>query len=239
VIHTFISDDRTDYNTLVPVLEKHNKNLARYPKEVTADSGYCSEKNLMFLKKHDIDSYIKLQSHEKMKTRSYKTDIGKYYNMTEYEDGYICANGKKLEFSYLEKHRSKGFEQTFNVYSCKDCSECEHKAKCLYKYDDKKHKYKNKVIKVNRNWDTLKAISHKNIQSEKGIYYRQIRSIQTEGFFGDMKENDGFRKFNHRSSEKVYKESLIYIFGKNIGRYHKFMNDELKKYEPNIEQMTA
>lgn len=68
MIHPFISDDRTDYNTLVPVLEKHNKNLARYPKEVTADSGYCSEKNLNFLKKHDIDSYIKLQSHEKMKT---------------------------------------------------------------------------------------------------------------------------------------------------------------------------
>lgn len=95
------------------------------------------------------------------------------------------------------------------------------------------------MIKVNRNWETLKAASHVNIQSEKGIYYRQIRSIQTEGFFGDMKENNSFRKFNHRSSEKVYKESLLYVFGKNIGRYHKFINGELKKYERKSEQMTA
>nr|WP_242828340.1 hypothetical protein [Mediterraneibacter gnavus] len=35
--------------------------------EVTADSGYCSEKNLLYLKDHKITSYIKLQDHEKRK----------------------------------------------------------------------------------------------------------------------------------------------------------------------------
>ncbi len=49
VIHTYISDDRTDYNTLVPVLKKkHKNNLGQYPNEVVADSGYSSERNLMF-----------------------------------------------------------------------------------------------------------------------------------------------------------------------------------------------
>ena len=239
VIHTHISDDRTDYNTLIPVLEKHNKYLDNYPKEVTADSGYSSEKNLMFLKNHGIDSYIKLQTHEKMKTRAYKTDISKYYNMTKVEDGYICANDIKLEFSYLEKHKSKGFEQEFKVYRCSDCSGCNYKSQCLYKYDETKHKDKNKVIKVNERWDNLKAESHENIQSDKGIYYRHIRSIQTEGFFGDMKENDDFRKFYHRSSKKVYKESLLYIIGKNIGRYHKFLNGELTEYVMKDEQTVA
>lgn len=239
VIHTYISNDRTDYNTLIPVLEKHKQNLKSYPKEVTADSGYCSEKNLMHLKSNNIASYIKLQTHEKMKSKAYKTDIGKYYNMIEFEDGYVCAGGKKLSFSHFEKHRSKGFKQIYNVYSCSECSGCKHKADCLYKYDERKDKDKNKVIKVNRNWDKLKAESHKNIESNKGIYYRQIRSIQTEGFFGDMKENDGFRKFNHRSSEKVYKESLIYNFGKNIGRFHKFKTGQLKKYESNVDQTAA
>lgn len=239
VIHTHISDDRTDYNTLMPVLNKHNEHLGHYPKEVTADSGYSSEKNLMFLKKHEIDSYIKLQTHEKMKTKAYKTDISKYYNMTKVPDGYICANGRKLEFSHVENHKAKGFNQTFKVFGCKDCNDCNIKAECLYKYDDNRDKDKNKVIKVNENWDDLKALSHENIQSERGIYYRQIRSIQTEGFFGDMKENDDFRKFNHRTSTKVYKESLLYIFGKNIGRYHKFVNGDLKKYEMKDDQTAA
>lgn len=48
IIHYYISNDRTDYNTLIPVLEKHKKYLESYPKEVTADSGYSSEKNLLF-----------------------------------------------------------------------------------------------------------------------------------------------------------------------------------------------
>lgn len=87
IVHGYVSSDRTDYNTLIPVLEKHKNAFGSILEEVTADSGYCSEKNLLYLKQNEISSYIKLQDHEKRKTRAYS------------EDG------------------------------------CEHKARCLYKYD--------------------------------------------------------------------------------------------------------
>lgn len=76
-----VSNDLTDYNALIPVLEKHKNAFGDILEEVTADSGYCSEKNLLYLKNNKISSYIKLQDHEKRKTRVYKEDIGKYYNM--------------------------------------------------------------------------------------------------------------------------------------------------------------
>ena len=79
-----MSNDRTDYNTLIPVIKKHFIAFEEKLKEVTADSGYCSEKNLLFLKEHNIDSYIELQDHEKRKTRAYREDIGKHYNMTSH-----------------------------------------------------------------------------------------------------------------------------------------------------------
>ncbi len=82
IIHGYVSNDRTDYNTLIPVIEKHRKAFGEALEEVTADSGYCSEKNLLYLKEHQIAGYIKLQDHEQRKTRAYKEDIGKYYNMT-------------------------------------------------------------------------------------------------------------------------------------------------------------
>ena len=82
IIHAYVSNDRTDYNTLIPVIEKHIDTFGEILKETTADSGYCSEKNLLFLKEHNIESYIKLQDHEQRKTRAYKENIGKYYNMT-------------------------------------------------------------------------------------------------------------------------------------------------------------
>ena len=66
---------------------------------------------------------------------------------------------------------------------------------------------------------------------EKGILNRQIRSIQTEGHFGDIKENDRFHRFNYRTSEKVYKEFMLYAIGRNINKYHRFLHDEIKQFE--------
>lgn len=235
IIHSYVSNDRTDYNTLIPVLEKHKHAFGYYPEEVTADSGYCSEKNLLYLKEHDITSYIKLQTHEQMKTRAYKEDIGKYYNMMDVVEGdehfYRCHDGRELRHIRTEHHKKEGYTQTFEVYGCADCSGCEHKAKCLYRYDEERDRDKNKVMKINENWEELKQESHANIQSEQGIRNRQIRSIQTEGHFGDIKENENFRRFSHRSSEKVYKEFMLYAIGRNINKYHRFLHGELKKYE--------
>ena len=56
-------------------------------------------------------------------------------------------------------------------------------------------------MKIDENWEELKQERHANIQSEQGIRNRQIRSIQTEGHFGDIKENENFRRFSHRSTE--------------------------------------
>ena len=235
IIHGYVSNDRTDYNTLIPVIRKHFIAFEEKLKEVTADSGYCSEKNLLFLKQNNITSYIKLQDHEKRKTRAYKENIGKYYNMSsqifEDEHYYVCHDGRELRHLGTETKEQDGYTQTFEVYACADCSGCEHKAKCLYKYNPEKDADKNKVMKINEQWEELKSESHANIESEKGILNRQIRSIQTEGHFGDMKENENFRRFNHRTSDKVYKEFMLFAIGRNINKYHRFLHDEIRKFE--------
>lgn len=243
IIYSYISNDRTDYNTLVPVLEIHKKAFGEVLEEATADSGYCSEKNLLYLKENGIASYIKLQDHEKRKTRAYKEDIGKYYNMAcrvhEDEKYYICHDGRELHHIRTEKKQQEGYMQTFEVYGCADCSGCEHKAKCLYKYDAEKDQDKNKVMKINERWEELREESHANIQSDKGILNCQIRSIQTEGHFGDVKENEHFRRFNYRTTEKVYKEFMLYAISRNLNKYHRFLHGELKKFEGKTEEKTA
>ena len=243
IVHGYVSNDRTDYNTLIPVLEKHKKAFGEVLEEVTADSGYCSEKNLLYLKENQIDSYIKLQDHEKRKTRAYSKDIGKYYNMktTVFEDEqvYICHDGRELRHINTEKKEQDGYTQTYEVYGCSDCSGCEHKSKCLYKYNPDKDIDKNKVMKINEVWEELREKSHANIQSEKGILKRQIRSIQTEGHFGDIKENEDFRRFNYRTSDKVYKEFMLFAIGRNINKYHRFLYAKLKKFEGKLQEKTA
>ena len=243
IMHGYVSNDRTDYNTLIPVLEKHRKAFGENClKEVTADSGYCSEKNLLYLKRNGITSYIKLQDHEKRKSRAYQEDIGKYSNMKYEVFGdehyYVCHDGRELRHIRTEKKEQDGYTQTIEVYGCADCSGCEHKSKCLYRYKEEKPD-REKVMKINERWEELKEESNRNIQSEKGILNRQIRSIQTEGHFGDIKENENFRRFHYRSAEKVYKEFMLYAIGRNINKYHRFLHGEIQKYEGKKDPKTA
>lgn len=178
-----------------------------------------------------------------MKTRAYREDIGKHYNMMYMIDGdehyYRCHDGRELRHTGTETRQQDGYVQTFEIYSCEDCSGCLHKSKCLYKYNEERDKDKNKTMKVNENWEELKSASHENIQSEKGILNRQIRSIQTEGHFGDIKENEEFRRFNYRSSTKVSKEFMLFSFARNLNKYHRFQHGEIKKFEGKIDQKTA
>ncbi len=85
----------------------------------------------------------------------------------------------------------------------------------------------------------MKEKSPANIQSEKGIVKRQTHSIQTEGHFGDIKENEKFRRFNYRKTDKVYKEFMLYAIGRNINKYHRFLHNELQKFEGKTELKTA
>lgn len=238
IIHTYVSNDRTDYNTLTPIVEKHNLRFPEKLKEFVADSGYCSEKNLSYLSEKKIQAFINLQEHEKKKEKKYYQDISKHYNMeiASYDkenkrvQSYRCHDGRLLIHSGTQEQNKSGFTRTYDIYECECCDACTRKPKCLYQYDKEKDYDKNKLMKVNHEWDALKQESEKNVLSEKGIYYRQVRSIQTEGSFGDMKHNHQIRRFNHRGDEKVTKEMLFYAFGRNLMKFHRFEENELKSF---------
>ncbi|MDA3931319.1 MAG: IS1182 family transposase [Tenericutes bacterium] len=234
IVDVYVSNDRTDYNTLIPVLNKHDLMTNTSLISVTADSGYCSEKNLSYCKENNIKPFIKLQTHETQKTRKYKNNIGKHFNMKQTivngEFQYTCHNDQILKYVETTHKYKYGFKQSFKTYRCESCQGCTLKPKCLYNYNEEKHKDKHKQFLVNHNWETLKNESDKNIQSDEGVIKRMIRSIQTEGTFGDMKENDDFRRLNLRSKDKVYKEFALYAIGRNINKYHRFERGTLNEY---------
>lgn len=148
----------------------------------------------------------------------------------------ICHDGRELRHIRTEGREQDGYTRTVEVYGCPDCSDCGHKSKCLYKYNAEKNPDRNKMMKINERWEELKEETNANIQSETGILKRRIRSIQTEGHFGDIKENEDFRQLNYRSAGKVYKEFMLYAIGRNIMKYHRFLHHEIEKNEGKREQ---
>jgi transposase len=91
-----IGPQPTDTTTLIPFLKEAEEYLKFKYKNITADAGYESEENYLFLEENGQLSYIKPANYEISKTRKYKNDIGKIENM-EYDaqtDTYSCKNGK-------------------------------------------------------------------------------------------------------------------------------------------------
>ena len=92
IVSADIFQDRNDVWTLVPFLKTMEEKLGfRYP-SVTADSGYESEEGYTYLREQKQKPYIKPQTYEKWKKRSFKQDISKRENMgyDEATDTYTC-----------------------------------------------------------------------------------------------------------------------------------------------------
>ncbi|HEY9059440.1 MAG TPA: transposase [Pseudobacteroides sp.] len=97
-IISILGKDRSD-TTLIPFLNNIKLNLGEKFKNVIADSGYESEENYLYLEKNKQDYYIKPQTYDIWKKKSFKKDISKRENML-YDierDEYTCHNGKQLK----------------------------------------------------------------------------------------------------------------------------------------------
>lgn len=227
IVATDLFSDRNDVWTLVPFLKTIEEKLRyRYP-SVTTDSGYESEEGYEFLEANGQIPYIKPQTYEKWKKRSFKKDISKRENMIYEEDTdqYICHAGKHLIAQYVKTQKSKnGYKSDVTVYECEDCSGCPHKEKCTRSKG-------NKRLYISKNFVQKRQESYENILSDTGILYRMNRSIQVEGAFGVLKNDYEFQRFLLRGKTKVKLEILLLCMGYNINKLHaKIQNNRLQSH---------
>lgn len=104
-----IGPQPTDTTTLIPFLKDAEAHLKFKYTNITADAGYESEENYLFLEGNGQLSYIKPANYEISKTRKYRNDIGKIENM-EYDekaDVYTCRNNQKLTVDHISHSKSK------------------------------------------------------------------------------------------------------------------------------------
>ena len=212
IVGVDVSSERSDQLTLIPFLDKLEKDLPEKFENVIADAGYESEENYMYLSKHNQKSYIKPQNYEKSKSKKFKDDISKRENMTYNieEDYYICAYGKKLvPVSSKFKTSKSGYKSIVTIYESESCDECPYKNKCTKAKG-------NKRLHVSKDFIKKRKESLNNITTPKGKLLRVNRSIQVEGAFGVLKQDYGFRRFLLRGKKNIKTEFMLLSFGYNI-----------------------
>jgi len=217
IVGVDISSERSDMQTLIPLLDRMEKGMNDKRFEaVTADSGYESEENYKALKSRNQAAYIKPQNYEKSKTRKYKTNAYLRENMSynAENDTYTCPAGNLFTNAYTTTRKStSGFESEITVYECNNCQNCPHKSQCTRAKGNRK-------ISVSKDFVSLRQESLTRITSEEGKVLRLNRSIQSEGAFGVLKQDYGFKRFTRRGTTNVFTETLLHAIAFNINKLH-------------------
>ena len=220
-----IGPQPTDTTTLIPFLKDAEKHLNFKYKNITADAGYESEENYLFLEENGQLSYIKPANYEISKTRKYRNDIGKIENM-EYDEAldiYTCRNGKKkLTVDHIRHSKSKtGYVSEKTIYRCENCESCPYKKDCIKGNNCKTPlEERTKTLQVAKTFLKYRQEDLERILSDDGILFRTNRSIQAEGSFGDLKQDMQFRRYLSKGTTNVLAESTLLAMARNINKLH-------------------
>lgn len=135
-----VSSERSDVNTLIPFLEKFNSLELFVLKNIICDAGYESEENYLYLRSHNLTSYIKPANYEQQKKKNYRTKYGRIENMEYHEMGdiFVCKADRILRRVGTKHEKSKtGFISEKAVYRCESCEGCPFKQNCTKAKGDK------------------------------------------------------------------------------------------------------
>jgi len=196
---------------------------------VTADAGYESLENYLYLEASGQLSFIKPSNYEAKKTKRFKEQIGRIENMgyNEIEDCFICAQGRKLPLRRECTELEYGQFVTTAWYRCESCSNCPQRNTCCKAKDLDSPK----EVMVKKTFWELREKSQENITTERGIYLRMCRSIQVEGAFALLKTDFGFRRFLTRGKANVRIEMFFLAMAFNLKKlWMKRENGRLKTH---------
>ena len=181
-----------------------------------ADAGYESEENYKGLEERGQAAYIKPQNYEKAKTRAYRDNayLREHMPYDAQSDTYTCPAGNTFVPRYETVRRSKsGYASNITMYECSGCDACVQKSLCTRAQG-------NRQMQVSKAFIAQRQAALTRITSQEGRCLRVNRSIQSEGAFGVLKQDYGFRRFLRRGQANVFTETLLYAMAFNLSKLH-------------------
>lgn len=214
-----INQRASDMDCFIPLMEKFKDIHGIYPKYPVADAGYGSYNNYLYCFDHNMEKYMKFPMYKKWtENKKYREDMFKPVNFTfDKENRLLCPN-KKI-FNKIKDIPVKGnkYHRTEEVYQCENCEGCPFRNKC--------HQQKeNRVIHINKELTAIHEEVISNLQGIQGCLLRTNRSIQSEGAFGILKEDKGYRRMKRKGMNSATTEAYLIAIGFNLKKYYNKTN---------------
>lgn len=209
-----IFQNRTDYGTFIPFLEKYKQNYNRLPKYIVADAGYGSQNNYSYLESINRPLFTKYTMYEKDHKGKGTNDLFKMK-----DDSYICLNGNIGTCLYSKPNGTK-------IYKFEGCKICPFSKRCRRGYRGRDSNARN--ASYNKDFIEQKRKVIKNLETPKGIELRVNRSIQVEGAFGVIKQDMEYNRCRRRGINNVNLEFNLVCIGYNIKKYIKYKQNKIR-----------
>jgi transposase len=212
----------TDTKTLKPHLRRQAKRLGIKPKAVIADAGYGSEENYLYLQRQKITAVVKYGTYKKEKSKKWREDAFKSDNWEYSKEGkyYVCPDGRRLTLRETKKGKTgSGYPLTIDKYECESCKYCRLKKRCTKAKG-------NRTVERNERWLRLKRKAQQVLKDERYVELRKQRSVEVETVFGQIKGNQGYRRFLLRGTAKVSTEWGLLALGYNLKQIYRLNKEE-------------
>ena len=216
--HVHISSDANDMNAFIPFMEGYYMSYGEYPEKIPTDAGYGSYDNYTYCKEHHIGLYMKYSGYRKEQERITDKNRFKSYQMRPDEKGEIlCPAGHA--FTLIKEIRStKGrYERKTKIYQNEHCESCPLRSQCTKSKNGRKLQITEKLIEYQKE-------VRENLSTEEGIELMKQRSIQSEGIFGQIKQDYEYDRLWRRGETGVKLEILLVCMGHNLRKYHNHKN---------------
>lgn len=199
IINYTIHQKASEADQFISHISKLPRTIGLIPENVIGDSAYGSEENYAFLEKYGIGNYLKYNMYHREKTKKY-SDNRYHKDKFQYDDitdTYRCPEERELILNRIGKQTTgNGYQQEVRIYESVNCRGCPVVSQC-------KKGLGNRTITVNPRWERYRAQARANLATDEGITLRKQRGVDVESVFGDIKMNQGYKRFKLRGKEKV------------------------------------
>jgi transposase len=200
-----VSQDESDFNLLVPMLEAAAENMGAKSELSLADNGYFSGVQLNDAEEKGYQVLINLDSHD----GSLKAVQGyskESFTYDEVKDVYICPQGKELKYRKMAPSRSEKYKN--KVYQCQHYKDCPYRKQCSqskYGRTIRVSPYEQAILNQR---EKLKDIKQRNLLNRR----KQI----VEPVFGIIKECMHFRRFTLHGLDNVKAQWSLVCLAYNL-----------------------
>ena len=205
-----------DVHQFIPIYEQVKEETGKKPEEVSADCGYFSGENAIYIDKNEVDAYLPDQMLEKEADKGVSKFDKSRFKYNEGEDTLSCPTGEKLVFK--QNYRQNGIPS--RIYVGQRCQDCECRSECT--------RGKVRHVKIS-DVDHLRARMREKLLREEGRRKYNKRFSTVEPVFGNLKMNLGYRDFRLRGIKKVKGEFNLMCIAHNLKKIHKYGMSKLDR----------